>query len=119
MIHSDASPGVHKLRGMNTTRPRPKVSDIAPTTLRLPPDVRDQLMREATISNRSLSQEITYRLQCSLAPQKATQARAEAQESTPLAGSYQALADEQRLLLSLYGALAPDKQLALITLLRR
>lgn len=92
-----------------------KVSDIAPTTLRLPPEVRDHLVREANISNRSLSQEITWRLQCSLAPQATAQAR----EPEAAAPGYQGLADEQRLLLSLYGALAPDKQLALITLLRR
>jgi hypothetical protein len=96
-----------------------KVSDIAPTTLRLPPEVRDGLMREATISNRSLSAEITWRLQCSLAPQVAAQAKGEAREAAAPPVGYQALADEQRLLLSLYGALAPDKQLALITLLRR
>lgn len=94
-----------------------KVADIAPTTLRLPPDVRDLLAREATINNRSLSQEITWRLQCSLAPQAVLEAKEAAPQ--PAAAGYAALADEQRLLLALYGALAPDKQLALITLLRR
>jgi hypothetical protein len=119
MIHSDASHCVNKLARMATPRARTKVSDIAPTTLRLPPDVRDGLVREATLSNRSLSQEITYRLQRSLQAQRGAQGAFEAREPEAPASGYAALADEQRLLLALYGALPPDKQLALVTLLRR
>lgn len=98
-----------------------KVSDIPPTTLRLPPDLKDALLREAEINRRSLSQEAAMRLQASFQPATApapvtayTQAR-----ETQAAFSGPALTDTQRLLLSLFAALSTEKQLSLINLIKR
>lgn len=91
--------------------------DISPTGVRLPPTLRDALTRQATINGRSLAQEITQRLQASL------------DLSTPRAGNSVSVvhtseslpqhSDAHRQLTALFDALTPDKQLALLTLLRR
>lgn len=96
--------------------------DIAPTGVRLPPTVRDALLREATLNGRTLSQEITVRLRDSLAP-AAGLPRSASHHAKELAPSYGAkhpeLTDPQRMLLAVFDTLAPDKQLALLSLLRR
>lgn len=106
-----------------------RAADIAPTGVRLPPALRDALVREATIHRRSLSQEITQRLQASFArPVKAGVA-----ETSPAiydtgkgsgaallaAAQHAQLNEHERLLLSLFQSLSPEKQLALLTVLRR
>lgn len=99
-----------------------KVSDIAPTTLRLPPELRDVLVREAAMNGRSLSQEITYRLKASTqaARNKREHGAAVVAEEPRGAGfAGQMLSDAQRQLLSVFDALTPDRQLALLTLLKR
>ncbi len=95
-----------------------RVRDIAPTGVRLPPDLRDALLREATLNGRSLSQEITQRLQASVSGRQHAPKALQAQET---AASYGAapLGESQRLLLTYFNALPPDRQLALLTLLRR
>lgn len=103
----------HKIHAMNSSAEKLKVSDIAPTTLRLPPDVRDALLRQATLNGRSLSQEITVRLRDSLAGHAP---RAQVQADGGAAGEP---TDMHRMLISVFDTLAPDKQLALLTLLRR
>lgn len=96
--------------------------DIAPTGVRLPPAVRDALLREATLNGRTLSQEITVRLRDSLTPTPGGP-RATQHHAKELAPSYGAkhpeLTDPQRMLLAVFDTLAPDKQLALLTLLKR
>lgn len=106
---------------MTLQTPKLKVSDIAPTTLRLPPDVRSTLMREASINGRSLSQEITRRLISSLQdPGRGGDLRVvRTGESPPMGSPVPPLGDTQRLLLTYFNALPPDKQLALLTVLRR
>lgn len=108
---------------MSTAQPSDKIRDIPPTTLRLPPDLRDLLMREATIARRSLSQEITLRLQSTFNPGRAEPGGQLAPAVESARGSYNAVpaqaTDSQRMLLALFNAMAPDKQLALLTLLKR
>lgn len=99
-----------------------RIRDIAPTGVRLAPDLRDHLVREAKINNRTLSQEVIHRLQWSrdrdTAPFAAT--RGELREPhAPSAFGPAPLGDDQRTLLALFKTLAPEKQLALLTLLRR
>lgn len=105
---------------MNPISTRLKVSDIAPTTLRLQPELRDELAREARINNRSLTQEINSRLQRSLLRGDAHVAQMGLSREPEKLGAYGpvALPDDKRMLLSLFDALGPDKQLALLTLLK-
>lgn len=103
-----------------------RVRDIAPTGVRLPQALRDELMRQATINGRSLSQEITYRLQTTISPESARDidvvvsmgpgAPFGLAEVKPFHGS---LTEAHRQLNAMFDALTPDKQLALLTLLRR
>ena len=96
--------------------------DIAPTGVRLPTELRDALLRESALNGRSLSQEITVRLRDSLAHPVATQGpgAAHAKERPPSYGAkHPELTDPQRMVLAVFDTLAPDKQLALLTLLKR
>lgn len=96
---------------------RPKASSISPTTLRLDPELRARLSREATIAGHSLTAEIERRLVASFAPTASKTVRVE--EPGP-AWSPQAsptLSEHQRLLLRAFSQLSPDKQLALLSLL--
>lgn len=100
---------------MNTTaRDGQRVSDIAPTTLRLPPSLRTALQREAAINGRSLSQEITTRLLESVQPAHGTATVLHTGEAVPAAPPP---SDAQRRLVVLFNALSPEQQLALLTLI--
>lgn len=102
---------------MNTTaRDGQRVSDIAPTTLRLPPALRTALQREAAINGTSLSQEITARLVASLQPAKGKATVLHTGEAVPATPPP---SDTQRRLMVLFNALSPERQLALLTLLAR
>lgn len=114
--------------------------DIAPTGVRLPPPMREALEREAEIHQRSLSAEIIHRLRSSLqGGQDAYQPGAALTVSEPtvlmadsphsggravLAGTYlervsASLTDGERMALALFRAMPPEKQLALLTVLKR
>jgi hypothetical protein len=111
-----------------------RARDITPTVVRLVPEVRAALLRESHISGRSLSAEIALRLARSLeGPQGglAGEGLAAHEGAAPYAPKTLAVNDpeaaaqgpeltgEQRLMLRLYSGLSPEKQLALLTLLRR
>ena len=115
-----------------------RARDITPTVVRLEPAVRAALMRESHISGRSLSAEIALRLKRSLdGPQgsaDAGQAWGANEAAAPYAAKASAANDaadsspapapgelpgDQRLLLRLFTSLPPEKQLALLTLLKR
>lgn len=100
-----------------------KLRDLPPFSIRLQPELRAALEREAGINGRTLSAEITRRLKDSLdvdhvssvvhtgtgpAPAHA----AEAPRQRPVS-------DAHRMLLALFDAMGPDKQLALLTVLKR
>lgn len=100
---------------MNTTaRDGQRVSDIAPTTLRLPPALRTALQREAAINGRSLSQEIITRLLESVQPATGHPTVLHTGERLPAAPQP---SDAQRRLVVLFNALSPEQQLALLTLI--
>lgn len=118
-----------------------RVRDIAPTGVRLPPPMREALEREAEIHQRSLSAEIIHRLRATLdgsqAPYQPSGALALSQPTLVVAdpgrrsGSYLVesaghldrnappLSDGERMALSLFRAMPPEKQLALLTVLKR
>jgi hypothetical protein len=98
---------------------RMKARDVSPTGVRLPPSLREDLLRQAAINNCSLSQEITRRLLESLrGPQGQPLATYRAAEPAP-AGATPPLGDHQRMLLAYFNAMPPDRQLALLAVLRR
>jgi len=101
---------------MNTA----KSSHKAPFTLRLRPELRTELEREAAINRRPLAQEIMLRLEESMARGRA----APGTSVPPMAGTGTAtcaasITDAHRMLIASYDALTPDQQLALLTFLRR
>lgn len=100
--------------------PKMKVSDISPTTLRLPPALRSALQREAVIRGSSLSQEIIRRLLESAQLPAAAKALTTGEGPPPPSFDLVAqLGDSQRLLLRLFSELPPDKQDALLRFLGR
>jgi hypothetical protein len=97
------------------TDQRIKVRDLPPTAVRLSPELRHALAREAAINGRSLHGEIVQRLRNSLAPDAGSAGRHEAGESRP---AYAELADGERALLTIFRKMSPEKQLALLSLFK-
>ena len=110
-----------------------KIRDIPPTGVRLSPELRAGLLREAAINNRTLHGEIVLRLVNSLAGGQtlpdsyATRATATvlstasgpthhstAQEKSPV----DSLSEIDRAMLGVFRRLPPEKQLALLSLFR-
>jgi len=99
-----------------------RARDVAPTGIRIPPDLRQALQREAHIHGRSLSGEILHRLKASLTEEPAANPPRSGEPVVvyaPDAGSGRMLSDAQRMLLAMFDALPPDQQLAWLTVLRR
>lgn len=97
-----------------------RVRDIPPTGVRLQPDLRAALEREARINGRTLSAEIIRRLKASL-DESHVSTVLRTGESPPAAepARQRPVSDAQRMLLALFDAMGPDKQLALLTVLKR
>jgi len=89
------------------------LAEFNPTTLRFPPELRDRLLREASINGRSLSQEVIVRLRASLAGEAPPAGRMSANTEAAK------LSDTQRLLLALFDSWPVERQLALLTVLKR
>lgn len=92
-----------------------KVRDLPPTAVRLSPELRHQLAREANINGRSLHAEIVHRLRQSVEPGGGAAAAHMAGESRAAYGEH---SDSERALLTLFKRLSPEKQLALLSLLK-
>lgn len=111
---------------MTTADYKIKVSALPPTTLRLQPELLDRLKREAAINNRSLSQEAEYRLKTSFSyPATPPVVSVSAGDGfSPRADVSQAhvgaaLTEAQRQLLALFDGMSPEKQGALLTVLKK
>lgn len=96
-----------------------KARDVAPTVLRLHPDIRAELVRLAFINGRSLSKEIAVRLDESLKTQKTgegtpTYKLSGVENEAPPA----VLSDTDQAMLDIFRALPPEKRLALLSLFR-
>jgi hypothetical protein len=101
-----------------TTEPT-KIRDLAPVSVRLVPELRHALAREAAIHGRSLHGEIVQRLKQSLADEASSGERL--MEPTPTyqrAGAEPTLNSSEQWLVSVFRGLPPDKQLALLSLLK-
>ena len=114
-----------------------RVRDIAPTGVRLRPPMREALEREAEIHQRSLSAEIIHRLRATLegvqenfqpgAPPPAQIYRSNydlvvSEAAGPLRmaeAKPPPLTDGERMALALFRGMPPEKQLALLTVLKR
>lgn len=94
-----------------------RVRDIPPMSLRMPPELREALEREAAIGGRSLTAEIVERLRRSL-PEPGQATVVKTGEGQPTI-QFTALSAVQRTLLMHFSGMQPEKQLALLTLLRR
>ncbi len=112
-----------------------KAREVPPTVLRLHPELRDELIRVAEKNNRSLTKEISARLQVSLAAQGPTLQAILAREafastpgiapsafitppSTGPDGQAVKLSDVDMEMLRIFHALPIHKQLALVSLFK-
>jgi len=89
------------------------VRNINPFGLRLQPDLRQALTREARINNRSLNAEIVTRLKDSV-DQPMVGRRPNV--SPPMAPEY--MSDGAREMLAIFNRMLPEKQLALLSLFK-
>lgn len=105
-------------------RPAPTdVAGVPPTSVRLPPELRDRLAKSAAENSRTLSAEIVRRLWESAVPQPdvvATDAAGKVRYvlEAKSTGPVTAQTLSERRLLALYAQLSPEQQLALLTLLK-
>lgn len=107
---------------MTNAHARMKITDMPSFTLRVPPDLRAALEREAFANSRSLGQECAVRLKASFDVIPATPTLAEHRRAATVVHTGESLpqpTDMHRQLTALFDALPPDKQLALLTFLRR
>lgn len=91
-----------------------KIREINPFGLRLPPEVKRSLEREAKSNHRSLNAEIVSRLQANLngtAPPANTAAH-------NVAGYGANLTELDRAMLGVFKQLSPERQLALLSLFK-
>lgn len=82
--------------------------------LRMPPDLKERIEREAAINGRSLNLEIVDRLKKSFEPQmKVSNVHSIAQTESRYVPE---ISDIERQLLTIFRRLPPEKQLALLSL---
>lgn len=96
-----------------------RARDIPPTGIRLPADLRELLERECAVSGSSLSAEIVRRLRSTFPEQGRASGAVAAGGDTRAELQFASLTSSQRSLLMLFGLLPPEKQLALLTLIKR
>lgn len=94
--------------------PRPMTRDLPTFNLRMPPELREQLEKEAGISGRSLNAEVVARLKMALSrPRQAYRAGVEQEVAT-----YGEMTDAERELLAIFRRWPAAKQLALLSLFK-
>lgn len=94
-----------------------RARDISPTALRLPQDLRELLERECAVNGTSMSAEVVRRLRASF-PEPGRAVVVGAGDGAQSI-QFTALTGSQRALLMHFGLMPPEKQLALLTLLKR
>lgn len=105
---------------INTPTPL-KIRDIPPTAIRLTPALKEKLAREAAINNRSLHAEMLLGLAAWVDGGKGTRPSVTTRSLHQVnegGADYPAQTDAVRALISLYNRLSPEKQLALLSLLK-
>lgn len=106
-----------------TNTPAPlKIRDISPTAIRLHPQLREKLAREAAINNRSLHAEMLLALTAWVEPAQQGNAGVNTQKAHVTGENQPAWppqqSDAERALISLFNRMSPEKQLALLSLLK-
>jgi len=89
--------------------------------IRIPAQLKADLHREAATHGRSLTSEINTRLKASLQPAthpEPTHTQHQAKEPGASWPAVSPLSDAERVLLSIFKRLSPEKQLALLSLLK-
>jgi len=81
--------------------------------LRMPPELKDKVSREAKINGRSLNAEVVDRLKKSLAPIRTESGPKLEQNGSSCTPE---ITDTERQLLTIFRRLPPEKQLALLSL---
>lgn len=100
--------------GRTSREPLRVKGDVAPFGLRLTPDLRAMLQREAGISGRSLNAEILARLRDTFEPKRSSRGQAAAQPEA----AYDAMPATERAMLAILRRMGPEKQLAFISLFK-
>lgn len=91
--------------------------EINPFGLRMPPELRESLKREARLNGRSLNAEIVARLRTIAEDPDDRPRRGSGIRATQDSRGSRGLTDAERALLVVFRKLPPPKQLALLTLL--
>lgn len=92
----------------------PRARDVKPTAIRLDPDMKAALTKEAYINGRTLHAELLQRLRTSLDRDGAGHSVASEKRT-----GYPVMTDSERTLLGLFQRMTPEKQLALLSLLKK
>lgn len=95
------------------------VRNIPPVAVRLLPEIKHALAREAAINQRSLHAEIVLRLKASLGDADALLGMTmnRVSEAGPSQLTALPLGDAERQLLAIFRGMSPEKQLALLSLI--
>lgn len=92
--------------------------EISPFGIRMPPDLKDALLREATAAGRSMNQELILRLRASLENPVSEPTVTGYTVQSPSMNYSDTITDIERQLLYVFRRLPPEKQLALLSLFR-
>lgn len=92
-----------------------KIREINPFGLRLPPELKQALEREAKANHRSLNAEVVSRIKMSIEGTAPPQQRAASPDSPPYG---ELLTDGERAMLAVFRQLTPERQLALLSLFK-
>lgn len=92
--------------------------EISPFGIRMPPDLKDALLRESRLAGRSLNQELILRLQASLESPTPLKAQNGYTIGEGVATYGDTISDIEKQLLAVFRRLPPEKQLALLSLFR-
>ena len=96
------------------------VRDIPAYKLRMKPQLRERLEKEAAINGRSFHAELLNRLEASLSLQDAVQKRGYSSKGKVAEPSNDstAISDSERAMLAMFRRWGPEKQLALLSLFK-
>lgn len=104
---------------MSPVAEKVKMRDVAPTGVRISPELKAKLIREAAVNGRTLHAEILLRLQASLDGAIPTgHASATVETGTPTKSPADPLSETDRAMLGVFRRMPVEKQLALLSLFK-
>lgn len=120
-IHDDytvCKKSPNKMFRVKTSTEHVKVRDLPPTGLRLTPALKAYFVREASINGRSLHAELVRRLEESKRRDEGAVTTHSGHLVVEPSAAVPALSEGERAVISLFKRLTPEKQLALLSLLK-